>query len=132
MSNSREAESRAEAISRRAFVAAAASTLTALTIVPRSVLGGPGYVAPSERITAACIGVGAQGTRVMMDFLKHPDMQIVALCDVNKESSDYVEWFPNELRDKERAIAGKSEWGQDWKGPTAGRDPARRHRSEGE
>ena len=126
MSNSREPESRAEGISRRTFVGAAASTLTAMTIVPRSVLGGPGYVAPSDRITAACIGLGAQGTRVMMDFIKHPDVQIVALCDVNKESSDYIEWFPNELRDKERAIAGKPEWGQDWKGPTAGRDPARR------
>ena len=83
-------------------------------------------MAPSDRITAACIGVGAQGTRVMMDFLKQPDVQIVALCDVNKESSDYVEWFPNELRDKERAISAKADWGQDWKGPTAGREPARR------
>ena len=126
MSNSREQRRRDEGVSRRAFLGGVASTATALTIVPRSVLGGPGYVAPSDRITAACIGVGAQGTRVMMDFLKQPDMQIVALCDVNKESSDYVEWFPNELRDKERAIAGKVEWGQDWKGPTAGREPARR------
>ncbi|HEV8485446.1 MAG TPA: Gfo/Idh/MocA family oxidoreductase [Blastocatellia bacterium] len=126
MSNSRESQRRDKGISRRAFLGAAASTATALTIVPRSVLGGPGFVAPGDRVTAACIGVGAQGTRVMMDFLKHPDIQIVALCDVNKESSDYVEWFPNELRDKERAIAGKPEWGQDWKGPTAGREPARR------
>ena len=123
---SREPRKQDEGISRRAFLSAAASTATALTIVPRSVLGGPGFVAPSDRITAACIGVGAQGTRVMMDFLKQPDVQIVALCDVNKEGSDYVEWFPNELRDKARAVAGKPEWGQDWKGPTAGRDPARR------
>jgi len=65
---------------------------------------------------------------VMMDFMKHPDVQIVAVCDVNKESSDYVEWFPNELRDKQRGLLGStySSWGQDWKGPTAGREPARR------
>jgi len=112
-------------ISRRAFVGGAAS-VAALTIVPRHVLGGRGYVAPSDKITAACIGVGAQGTRVMMDFLKHPDVQIVAVCDVNQESSDYVEWNPNELRDKERALLGNAEWGLDWKGPTAGREPARR------
>ena len=61
----------------------------------------------------------------MMDFLKEVDLQVVAVCDVNKESSDYVEWNQNELRDKERALIGDTDWGQDWKGPTA-RDPARR------
>jgi predicted dehydrogenase len=62
----------------------------------------------------------------MMDFLKQPDLQVVAVCDVNKESRDYVEWGTNELRDKQRALVGKSDWGQDWKGTTAGREPARR------
>jgi predicted dehydrogenase len=112
-------------ISRRSFVGGAASA-AALTIVPRHVLGGSGFQAPSGKITAACIGVGAQGTRVMMDFLKQPDLQIIAVCDVNKESSDYVEWGANELRDKQRALVGKTDWGQDWKGPVAGREPAKR------
>jgi predicted dehydrogenase len=62
----------------------------------------------------------------MMDFMKHPDVHIAAVCDVNKESSDYVEWFPNEMRDKERALVSNSEWGANWRGPTAGLDPARR------
>ena len=115
------------AISRRDFVRGAACS-AALTIVPRRVLGGVGYVAPSDKLTVACIGVGAQGTRVMMDFMKQPEVQIVAVCDVNKESSDYVEWFANELRDKQRALVGtsRSDWGQNWKGPTAGREPAQR------
>jgi len=113
-------------IGRRNFIRGAASSIASFTIVPRAVLGGAGFVAPSDRITAACVGVGAQGTRVMMDFLKQPDMQIVAICDVNRESSDYVEWWPNELRDKQRALVGNNEWGSDWKGPTCGRDPARR------
>ncbi|HWC75885.1 MAG TPA: Gfo/Idh/MocA family oxidoreductase [Blastocatellia bacterium] len=112
-------------ISRRGFMNAGASAATFM-IVNRRVLGGRGYVAPSDKIVAACIGVGAQGTRVMMDFMKHPDIHIVAACDVNKESSDYVEWFPNELRDKERALLGKPDWASDWKGPTAGREPTRR------
>ena len=51
----------------------------AFTIVPRHVLGGPGYIAPSEKINVGCIGVGAQGTRVMMDFIKQPEVQIVAV-----------------------------------------------------
>jgi predicted dehydrogenase len=110
---------------RRAFLCGAASA-AALTIVPRRVLGGRGRVAPADKIAVACIGVGAQGTRVMMDFLKEPDLQVIAVCDVNAESSDYVEWNENELRDKERALVGNTGWGQDWKGPTAGREPARR------
>lgn len=113
------------ACSRRTFLGVASSA-AALTILPRHVLGGKGYVAPGDRITAACIGVGAQGTRVMMDLLKEADVQIVAVCDVNRESSDYVEWAPNELRDKQRELVASAEWGQDWKGPTAGREPARR------
>src|SRR5262245_15074181 len=55
-------------VSRRSFVGGAVSTAAALTIAPRHVLGGRGYIAPSDKITAACIGVGAQGTRVMMDL----------------------------------------------------------------
>jgi predicted dehydrogenase len=64
----------------------------------------------------------------MMDFMKQPDVQIIAVCDVNKESSDYVEWWPNELREKQRALLGStySDWGGAWKGGTAGREPARR------
>src|SRR5262245_38956534 len=115
-------------VSRRKFLLGAGSSAAALTIVPRRVLGGSGYVAPSDRITIACIGVGAQGTRVMMDFLKRPDVQIVAICDVNKESHDYVEWWQGELREKQRALLGSSysDWGHDWKGGAGGRDPARR------
>jgi hypothetical protein len=49
-------------ISRRSFVEGAAATLM---IVPRHVLGGSRFVPPSDKITVACIGVGAQGTRVL-------------------------------------------------------------------
>ena len=110
---------------RRAFLGGAASA-AALTIIPRHGLGGRGRIAPADKVTVACIGVGAQGTRVMMDFLKEPDIQVVAVCDVNAASSDYVEWNDNELRDKERTLVSNTGWGQDWKGPTAGREPARR------
>ena len=48
-------------ISRRR-VLGAASAATLFTIVPRHVLGGAGYTAPSDRVTLACIGVGYQGT----------------------------------------------------------------------
>jgi predicted dehydrogenase len=111
-------------MSRRDFMGRTAGAAGALTIVPRHVLGGPGYVPPSDKLTLASIGVGAQGTRVMMDFLKEPDVQIIAVADVNRESSDYSEWGPNELRDKVRRLLGDPNWGSKFTGPTAGREPA--------
>ena len=70
-----EANRRKRAISRRTFVRGSV-TAAAFSIVPRHVLGGPGYVAPSDKLALACIGVGAQGTRVMMDLLIQPDVQV--------------------------------------------------------
>ena len=46
--------------SRRDFLGTMAAT-AAFTIVPRSVLGGPGYTAPSDMVNLAGIGVGSQG-----------------------------------------------------------------------
>ena len=48
-------------ISRRSFVGDVAFAGAAFTIVPRHVLGGRGYVAPSDRLDIACIGAGGKG-----------------------------------------------------------------------
>ncbi|MGH9541291.1 MAG: Gfo/Idh/MocA family protein [Terriglobales bacterium] len=111
-------------MTRRDFVGAGAAA-AALTLLPRSALGLP--TVPSDRpIRLASIGVGAQGTRVMMDFLKIPDVRVIAVCDVNRESADYSEWGPGELVGKQRKLVGDPNWGSDWKGPTCGRAPAAR------
>ena len=117
--------SRARNINRREFLGTAAAAAAAFTIVPRHVLDGSEHVAPSEKINIGCIGVGAQGTRVMMDFLRQPEVQVVSVCDVNKDSRDYCEWSPNELRGKVRELIGKPNWGKGFKGCRAGREPAR-------
>jgi predicted dehydrogenase len=70
-------------ISRRDFVKGVCG-LSAFVIVPRNVLGSPGNTPPSEKVTIACIGTGDQGMRVMLDYLKMPEVQITAVCDVNK------------------------------------------------
>ena len=67
-------------ITRRDLLAPAAAGL-ALTLVPRHVLGGPGYVAPSDKITIACVGCGTQGTREMLQLMATPEIQITAVCD---------------------------------------------------
>jgi predicted dehydrogenase len=112
-------------LSRREFVGGLAPA-AAFTIVPASAFGRTGRAAPSDRLTVACIGVGAQGTRVMMDFLKQPDVQVVAVCDVNEGSSNFVEWGANEIRDKVRELLGDPGFGPGVAGCVAGREPARR------
>ncbi|MFV1966965.1 MAG: Gfo/Idh/MocA family protein, partial [Pirellulaceae bacterium] len=75
--------------SRRRFLKrgfAAAASMAAPWIVPSSVFGA---TAPSHRIHVACIGVGNQGIGILRRFLKNDDVQIVAVCDVNKASYGY-------------------------------------------
>ena len=63
-----------------------------MTLVARHVLGGPRFVAPSDRINVAYVGTGTQGLRQLMPALQRPDLRIVAVCDPNRKSEDYVEW----------------------------------------
>ncbi len=79
-------------MSRRKFLAQTAVATAGLAIVPRHVLGGPGFVPPSDKVNIAFIGVGAQGLRVMLRFLREPDIQGVAVCDVNKTGANYPQW----------------------------------------
>jgi len=66
----------------RSSLAAAGTVLAAPTLIPRSVLGGGGTVAPSERIVLGAIGIGGRGSYVLGCFLHEPDVQFVAICDV--------------------------------------------------
>src|ERR1700691_1630482 len=78
----------------------------------------------SDKLTVGCIGVGSQGLRVMMDLLRMPEVQLVAVCDVNRQSSDYLDWGPNELRNNARLLLQQPGWGKSLSGPTAGREGA--------
>jgi predicted dehydrogenase len=64
-------------------LAAAAAALP--SIVPASVLGRSGNVAPSNRVTVGCIGVGPQGRGDMSGFLTQKDARVVAVCDVKTD-----------------------------------------------
>jgi len=98
------AKNRRNAISRRAFLNTTALT-AAFTIVPRHVLGGQEHIPPSEKITLAGIGVGGQGLQNIATFLQFPEIQVVAVCDVNRESDDYLSW--NWSSGKEKRFAGR-------------------------
>ena len=68
-------------MNRRQFLKAAAVT-AGVTIVPRHVLGGPGFIAPSDKLNIAGIGCGGQGGGDLGQMSKE---NIVALCDVDWE-----------------------------------------------
>lgn len=75
-------------ISRRAFVkqASTAGMLTAFpSIIPASVLGHECRPAAGDRIAIGCIGVGSMGTDNMRTFLSKDEVQIVAVCDVDRD-----------------------------------------------
>ncbi|MBN2415290.1 Gfo/Idh/MocA family oxidoreductase [bacterium] len=66
-------------ISRRSFLKGAALTGTGFTIIPRRLLGGPGYTPPSDELTKAVIGVGSMG----LGHLNYPG-RTLAVCDVDE------------------------------------------------
>src|SRR5579864_3598624 len=102
--------SQPRSLSRRQFMLNSGAAATAFTIVPRHVLGGTGYVAPSEKITLACIGFGTQAIRELGGILASPDVQIVAVCDVEKDGKHYLEWEKHEVREVIRRLLGNPAW----------------------
>lgn len=93
-------------IPRRTFLKAASTLGIGVVgfphLIPSSALGRDGHTAPGDRITLGVIGTGNQGMNDMRAFLQDERVQIVAVCDVNRESAGY------------------------WNGAVAGREPARR------
>lgn len=69
----------------RKSVSAVAGTILIPSIIPASALGKNGFVAASDRIVMATIGTGAQGMSDMKDFMRFPQAQFVAVCDLDKK-----------------------------------------------
>ncbi len=99
---------------------------SALTIVPRRVLGGPGYIAPSDMVLLAQVGCGTQAQRqVNAGMVTRPDLQFVAVVDPNKDSQNYVDWDQWGNRNRIRKVLDDPSWGESHTGIRAGRDVAR-------
>ena len=76
---------------RRQFLtqgAMAASAVAFPYFIPASALGRDGTVAPSNRIVMAGIGIGGRGSGDLNVMLGQPDVQFVAICDVQKGRRD--------------------------------------------
>ncbi len=72
--------------SRREFLTKSAAAFAGITIVPATMFGKN---SPGNRINVAMIGTGNQGTQDMKAFLQNDDVQLVAVCDVNRGSNGY-------------------------------------------
>src|SRR5689334_19944851 len=68
-------------VSRRQFLTRSAMAAAAVSIVPRHVLGGAKYVAPSENVNIAIIGAGGQGRTNVRALFQEKDAQIIAVAD---------------------------------------------------
>src|SRR5690606_21279904 len=81
--------------SRRSFIKAAGVASAGFVIVPRHVLGGKGFLAPSDRLLVAGIGVGGKGRSDLAKFYESGKADIAFLCDVDdRQAKDSVEKFP--------------------------------------
>ena len=82
-------------IDRRTFMGQATTAAAAFTVVPRHVLGR-GYVAPSDKLNVACIGIGGMGAN---DVRGMSSENIYALCDVDlHQGEESFNAFPQAKR----------------------------------
>ncbi len=81
-------------ISRRNFIRNTGMATAGFFIIPRHVLGR-GFIAPSDRLTIAGIGVGGKGESDIANFFKSGKADIAFLCDVDdRRAAKTVAAFP--------------------------------------
>ena len=81
--------------SRRNFIKKGLITAAGFYIVPRHVLGGPGFTAPSDRLIVAGIGAGGKGESDLNEFFKSGKADIAFLCDVDdRQAANSRKRFP--------------------------------------
>ena len=69
--------------SRRNFIKKSGAIGTGLFIVPRHVLGGSDFTAPSDQLALAAIGSGGKGTSDIRNAYQNGKNRVIALCDVD-------------------------------------------------
>src|SRR5699024_11175570 len=76
-------------LNRRKFIRNSAIAAAGFTIVPRSVLGGKGYTAPSDQLHVACVGCGNKAYSDITNIASTPGNKAVIsyLCDVDERQA---------------------------------------------
>ncbi|MDD4644980.1 MAG: Gfo/Idh/MocA family oxidoreductase, partial [Bacteroidales bacterium] len=84
---------------RRSFLSKSAVAGAGLIVIPRYVMGGKGYVAPSDKLNIAAIGSGGMGAG---NINNSNSQNIMALCDVDFErAAETFKKYPNAPRYKD-------------------------------
>lgn len=65
---------------RRRFLQQATAATAGFMIVPRHVLGGTGFTAPSDQLTKAIVGIGGMGR----NHVPYEGTRVLAVCDVDR------------------------------------------------
>jgi len=73
--------------SRRDFLKKGTLAAASFMIVPRFVLGGKGFTAPSDKLLIAGVGAGGKGQSDIANFYKSGKAEIAFLCDVDDRRS---------------------------------------------
>jgi predicted dehydrogenase len=88
-------ETKKTEVSRRKFIQSGALAAAAFTIVPRHVLGGTGFTAPSDKLIIAGVGVGGKGESDINNFYQSGKAEIAYLCDVDdRRAANSIKRFP--------------------------------------
>lgn len=85
---------------RKDFIRSTIMSAAAFTIVPRHVLGGKNYLAPSDRITLGFIGNGKMGLALLGSLSKLNETIVVATSDVDKKKLNRFIEQANEANSK--------------------------------
>ncbi len=94
-------------LSRREFLlASAAAALTPALLRQQAKAGN----IADKKLRHACIGVGGMGRHDLQNFLQHPDVEVVAICDVDRSHLEKAaELIPNARRYEDWRVMLKSE-----------------------
>ena len=98
-------------INRKKFIRLTSAAVSSFMIVPRHVLGGRGFQAPSDTLNIAAIGIGGQGA-ADLEFLATEN--IVALCDVDQEyAAETFKRYPKAKKYRDYRVMLEKEKGID-------------------
>jgi len=68
-------------IPRRKFIKGVALSTAGITILPRHILGGKGFIAPSDRVNIGIVGAGGQSMYSITQLLKLDDIRLTCIAD---------------------------------------------------
>ncbi len=74
-----------------------AASAAAPFILPSRIWAAQGNSNPNQKITLGFIGVGTQGNGLLQNFIRHPNTQVVAVCDVDKNRRAHWQKWVNEF-----------------------------------